>query len=404
MRPVLVALTLALLTQIDRYILGSFLKNYVIALVVLIGLYVMMDAFFNFDELGRGGEDATFGDWMRGIGSYYLAQALFIYGQLAGVIPVVAAAFTLMRMSRFNELTALLAAGVPLLRVAAPVVLASLAINLIVQPINQEFVIPRLAGWLTLERWEAAAGEREAYAIEPTQAGDGQVFLAGRFMPAVPGEDVVPQAELVTIVRRDEQARTLSLTTADIALFDEAAGGWQLTNGRRVDDLIGAGDMTGVRPPDAQVLDFWETALRPVDLELAHAADLSVGAGGSYFDLLSTRQIHNLLSRPGGGVSADLLRAKHARLSGHFMNLVLILLAVPAVLTRQPGALRLAARRTLIVVGLAMGATFACQMAAREPPPFLSDALLSRWPATMAWLPVLIFGPLAVVQLDRMES
>ena len=159
-----------------------------------------------------------------------------------------------------------------------------------------------------------------------------------------------------------------------------------------------------MRPPDAEPIDFWPAALRPIDLELAHAADLSVGAGGSYFDLLSTRQIHALLGRPGGGISADLLRAKHARLSGHLMNLVLILLAVPAVLTRQPGALRLAARRTLIVIGLAMAAVFACQMAAREPPPFLPDGLLSRWPATMAWLPVLIFGPLAVVQLDRMES
>ena len=34
-----------------------------------------------------------------------------------------------MRLSRFNELTALLAAGIPLLRIAAPVILVAVVLN-----------------------------------------------------------------------------------------------------------------------------------------------------------------------------------------------------------------------------------------------------------------------------------
>ena len=393
------------MSRLDKYILASFLKNYVVTLAVFVGLYVMMDAFFNFDELGRGGEDVvSTGQWLRGIALYYAAQGLFIYGQLAGFVPVVAAAFTLMRMSRFNELVALMAAGVPLLRVAAPIVVASVVINLIVQPINQELIVPRMAGWLTLERDEAAAGRREAYAVEPTRTGDGVVFLAGEFEPASIDDSRPARARVVTVMHRDPETGRLTLMTADTAVFDASRGGWRLTGGRRVSGLLASGETAAVVAPDGEAVEFWPTPLRPADIELAKAADQSVGAGGSYFDLLSTAQLQQMLQRPGGGVSADLLRAKHARLSGHAMNVVLILLAVPAVLTRQPGELKQAAARTILLIGGAMVAVFACQMAAREPPEFLGDALLARWPQTMAWLPVLVFGPLAVVKLDRMES
>ncbi len=36
---------------LDRYVLWSFLKNYLISFMVLIGMYVVLDMVFNFDEL-----------------------------------------------------------------------------------------------------------------------------------------------------------------------------------------------------------------------------------------------------------------------------------------------------------------------------------------------------------------
>ena len=38
---------------LDRYVLSTFLKNYLISLRVLIGLYVVLDMVFNFDELAE---------------------------------------------------------------------------------------------------------------------------------------------------------------------------------------------------------------------------------------------------------------------------------------------------------------------------------------------------------------
>ena len=111
---------------IDRYVILSFVKNYVISFMVLVGMYVVLDMVFNFNNLvdfhpqATSGMESVFGA-LYDIVDYYFYQCFLIFVHLSGIIPVVAAAFTLMRLSRFNELTALLAAGIPLLRIAAPV-------------------------------------------------------------------------------------------------------------------------------------------------------------------------------------------------------------------------------------------------------------------------------------------
>src|SRR5262245_3968472 len=103
--------------------------------MVLIGLYIVLDMVINFDELaevqnrgGGGGVESTL-VLIRGLVDYYFYQSFLIFAHLSGVIPIVAAAFTLIRMQRFNELTASLAAGVPLLRTAMPIILAAVVLN-----------------------------------------------------------------------------------------------------------------------------------------------------------------------------------------------------------------------------------------------------------------------------------
>jgi lipopolysaccharide export LptBFGC system permease protein LptF len=65
---------------LDRYVLATFLKNYLISLMVLIGLYVVLDMVFNFDELAEVQTKASVGGvssvlmTLRSIGDYYLYQ------------------------------------------------------------------------------------------------------------------------------------------------------------------------------------------------------------------------------------------------------------------------------------------------------------------------------------------
>src|SRR5437763_13479182 len=138
---------------LDRYVITTFLKNYLISFMVLVGMYVVLDMVFNFSNLVQlepnAGAIETVVDSLRDMADYYFYQCFFFFVQLSGIIPVVAAAFTLIRLSRFNELTAILAAGVPLLRVSMPIVYAGVVINFIFLPMTQEMVIPGMIPELT---------------------------------------------------------------------------------------------------------------------------------------------------------------------------------------------------------------------------------------------------------------
>jgi DMSO reductase anchor subunit len=72
------------------------------------------------------------------------------------------------------------------------------------------------------------------------------------------------------------------------------------------------------------------------------------------------------------------------------------------VLTRQPAQLRAAATKCLFLTGACMGLTFLAQQMAGSAP--LIPSWSQHWPALMAWMPVLVFGPIAVWLLDRVET
>src|ERR1700712_5597816 len=159
---------------LDRYVLFAFLKNYVLSFMILVGLYVVLDMLFNFDDLmsvqskeGLTGAASVWG-LLRTIADYYFYQAFLIFVQMSGTIPIVAAAFTLMRMSRQNELSAILSAGVPLLRIAWPIIIASVILNGLLL-VDQEVVVPLMIPKLARTHNEAGQETGNGFAITSLQ-------------------------------------------------------------------------------------------------------------------------------------------------------------------------------------------------------------------------------------------
>src|SRR5512134_1538936 len=118
---------------IDRYVISSFLKNYLISFLVLIGMYIVLDMIFKLDELAEVNPNASgleaLWSFLTYIADFYFYKVFLYFAYLAGIITIVAACFTLIRMIRFNELSALLSAGVPLLRIGVPMILTALLLN-----------------------------------------------------------------------------------------------------------------------------------------------------------------------------------------------------------------------------------------------------------------------------------
>ncbi len=381
---------------LDRYIITSFLKNYLISFMVLVGLYVVLDMVFNFDDLTRGAglvggaEGAGAGGsalfvavrMIADIAGFYFYQMFVFFVHLSGIIPVVAAAFTLMRFTRFNELTAMLAAGTPLLRIAMPIIVVALILNGLLI-IDQELIIPRLIPKIIRQHSEIR-DNRTSFAIRALQDSQNNLLVAGLYHPGT--EQAIPSMEQVDLILRDASLQPLAHVSADSATWDGRAKLWRLENGRRT---------TGLLPDERPRIEPVQTIVTASPTEIALYASHDV------VELLSTRQINALADRSSYG-RLDLLRVKHWRFTQPLANVVLLLLAIPCVLTREPGALKMAAVKTVALTGACLAAMFLAHQLAGSPPQ--SGNWPELWPALMAWLPIMIFGPLALWLLDRVKS
>ena len=382
---------------LDRYVVASFLKNYLIAFFVLNGMYVSLDMVFNFDELVQVQEKA--GEKLGGVESallvvraaadYYFYQIFYIFVQLSGMIPVVAACFTMIRLSRFNELSAIMAAGVPLLRVAFPVIIAGIILNALMLA-DQELLIPEIIPKLVRSRQEAGQQTTgKDFAIPAMQDDQNGVLNVARYKSG-PGNPIMYELTLIEKeIGPDGQPRPVSRLIAKRADWDPAAEHWALSEGMRIGGLRANEPMTIDKDVKA-----YKSSITPTEINLYKQ--------GNYVEMLSTARIEELLERPKSYGAAALQRAKHSRFTQPLVNIILLLLAIPCVLTRQPAQLRAAATKCLLLTGACMGLTFLAQQMAGSTP--LIPSWAAHWPALMAWMPVLVFGPIAVWLLDRVET
>ncbi len=377
---------------LDRYVLLSFVRNYLISMMVLIGMYVVLDMVFNFDELvelrgqgSRGGAASVF-EVVTAITDYYFYQTFLIFVHLSGVIPVVAAGFTLIRLTRCNELSAMLAAGVPLLRVAAPIILAAVVMNVLLI-LDQELLIPNIIPKLTRSHDKLQTTETRSFRIEMIQDDRGALLTASRYTPA--GAPDVPVMRELDIIERDKELLPVAHITADRADWDANLQAWKLTEGRRVTGL--QPEMNRSRETPVAI---YKSSITPDEIALWRSGD--------FVNLLSTERINDLLERRASYGAVELQRVKHSRFTQWIMNVILLLLAIPCLLARQPGELKAAIFKCLLLVGVCMAGIFLAYQTAGRPPS--EPEWVDRWPAIWAWAPILVFGPLAIFLLDRLHT
>ena len=376
---------------VDRYVLGAFVRNYLISLMVLLGMYVALDMVFNFGNLTQNPssspENYTVWRIIYDIGNFYFYKAFLFFVQLSGMIAVVAAAFTMMRLSRFNETTAMLAAGMPLHRLAMPVILAGVVLNVILLPIDQELIIPKMIPELMRQHGDVHESALRMYPVNMMEDPNRGLFNAARYAP--PKGLSPAKIEYLDVIERDSNFRPVTHIYADQAVWNAKLRRWDLTNGYSVP----------IAPPEQQVGQvratpkaWYSTPMTPDEIAL--------NLGKNYIQLLPLQKINQLLSLNRYG-TIDLLRSKHLRVAQWLLNVFLLLLAVSTVLTREPGRLKSAALKCLLLSGLCMGSVFVTYQMAASPP---TPDLVNLWPALMAWIPIFIFGPLSVLLMSQVKT
>jgi len=370
------------MTILDRYVFRSLAANYVIALAVMMSLYVVLDLFFNMDEFTERGDSA--GVVLLNIANYYGPNLFLYFAQLSGVIVLVACAATLTRMRGTNELTAMLASGVSLYRVAAPVVAFGL-LTTVLWAVDTEIIIPSVAARLARTH-EDARGER-AYGVWFLEDRDGRLVSAQQFDPS---ENTMHR---LLVLERDERGRIRSVIEADRAAWEPRdghphGGRWKLARGRQRARSQDLGVAMGPRDALAdQSIAYYDSELTPARIEMMQSAQ--------WVNYLSSRQLARLGDRDlPRALAVSIRQARNARFTSPLINLVLLLLGLPFLLDRAPGTIITDIARCLGLCGTCFSVAF------------VGQSLLSTdsYSALPAWLPIIVFTPLAVVLIDRIRT
>ncbi len=367
---------------LDRYLLHSFLVNYFLSLFVLISLYVVLDLFVNLDEFTKHGK-GVFGI-LYDAADYYFYNLPLYFAQLSGVITAFAACGTLARLQKQNEITAILASGTSLFRLATPIIAAGLIMNTLVI-IDYEMVLPKVAPKIARSR-DDVEGNR-VYELWFVRDGDRRLINGLQFSPRL---EAISDLIVMELSDDAEQGgRLKEVLRADRAQWDPDRKGWALTprEGRRftlVEDP--GGGLFGRHYLDMERSDFFACNLTPEELQLRQTRQ--------WMAFLSTRQL-NLLAQRGDINPQRIAQIKHGRFTLPISNMILLLLGMSFFMQRLPGSVLTQGAKALGVCGVAFLVTFVGQQ-------LMSTVGVD--PMIPAWLPIFIFAPLAVLLLDNVKT
>jgi len=363
---------------IDRYVAKNFLIGYVIAFCVLIGLRIVIDMFVNLDEFTEHPNLSALAV-VKNILIFYSLNSTLYFRDFAGMITVVAAAFSFGKMVRSNELVAVMASGVSLKRVIGPIVLLALLLTGILV-IDQELIIPPLADKLT-RRPNDIPGQ-ESYNVWFISDGNGSLICSQTF--------AVKTSTLhkPTILLRRRAAKLgiwelIGRIDADRAVYNTQTGRWDLINGRFTEKS----SVVAAKP-----IAFYASDITPKDIPVRKESEHKI--------LLSWRQLAVLVAQAQQGKIKDLrqlLSQKHFRVTKPVINLAMLMVCLPILVCRDPKSTKSATMISFAMVGVCFVATFICEMLAPEANSFYR---IGFW----AWMPVFIFLPIAFIKLDSMKT
>lgn len=373
-------------TILDRQMIYNYVKAYLFCLVSLMGLFIVVDLFMNLEDFTSNRKD--FASVIQYVGVYYGYKSFQIFDRLCEAVVLLAGMFTVAWMQRNNELLPLLSAGVSTRRAVFPVLMCSGGMMGMVV-LNQEYGLPNIDAFM-IENRQNPDGAKE---VEVKGAWDmNGIFIGGK--NAVKKEMLI--REFVAIIpaqigqgsMRTLQAREAKYIPEDPA--DKRSGGWYLKDTTPPELPNWPDDPDGVLVP----LGNAEYFLRTKDVDLSTVTRVK-----NWFLYLPTWQLVKELDRPNNTqiIFTTLAIRFHARLTRPLVGVILIVLGLSVILRDQNRNVFISAGLCLMLCVVFFASIFTCEYLAKD-----SGDLVS--PALAAWIPVIIFGPLALVMYDAVHT
>jgi lipopolysaccharide export system permease protein len=364
---------------LDRYLLRQFLQNFFICFCSLTGLYIVIDAFAKLESFMHYPGNL----WVN-MGKYYAYQVVGFFDQTSGILTLIAAMFTISIFQRYNEMIALQAAGVPKGRIIKPIVAAVIAFTILAAT-NRELVIPKIRDHLQTGKAQDLQGEA-AKEMFPRTDNKTDIILRGK--STVAKELRIEKPAFALPPQLDEYGRQLIAANAFYEPKNDQHPNGYLLKGVTQPKLIATKPSLSLdgQPVILTAHDYpW---LSPDECFVASDITFEYLAGADdWRRYASVPELVAGLHNPCLNLGSDVRVAIHARVVQPVLDIVLLFLGLPLLLSRH-------SRNVFFAIGLCVAlivgfylVVFGCQYLG-------SNYLIS--PALAAWLPLMIFLPLAV--------
>jgi lipopolysaccharide export system permease protein len=375
---------------IDRYLLRQFVTTFLICFLSLIGLFIIFDLFTNLEEFVTCGKKA--GGVLAFIANYYMFKTILFFDRTGGILALTSAMFTVSWIQRHNEMTALMAAGVSRFRVLLPIIVAVGVISLL-SAANREILMPRYRH--ELSRCPQDPSGSRPQSLELRYDGRTNVVLSGKCSYLEESRIEEPNFRMPTSL-----GDYGSVLTADNAYYKpptkDRPGGYLLDGVRRPKNLNVKpslrqnGEAVLITPCDAP---GW---LKADQCFLVSDVDFDQLTGGrDLTQMSSTLQLIRGLRNPSLAYEARERVTIHSRIVQPLLDMTLLLLGLPLIVTRE-------SRNVFVAMGVCMVVTIAFTLVVD-----LSRNLgvISYWiftPSLSAWVPLMLFVPLAAWLIENL--
>jgi len=374
--------SLPLGSRLDRYVGWHFISSYAAAMMLMTGLFLIMDMASHLDdflEVWEDGSTAPASYLVR----YYVLTLPYLFLQVAPFVTLLAGMFTFNRLLSTNEVTAALAAGLSARRLVMPVLL--LGGLLVLGMFAMREVVGR---GLSAER-DTLKFILEEHTLDvrfediTVTDKSGSPAQIGAYIPE-PLDGGPPRIEDLKVITRDR----LRGGRSDYFRIEAPSATWMAQHWLLHD---------GLRSRIGQEEDAQQIQIEPIAELLNYRLEPSVimtyrRAQTEPLDL-SFGEVRELIRREPADLTYQTLW--HYHLTFPLANLVLLLVGLPLLFTyeRGRGAERMALGGILCVFYYAFDFVFRTMGLSGGFSPVLA-----------AWIPVLAFGSLGVVLFDSMRS
>jgi lipopolysaccharide export system permease protein len=361
---------------LDKYVLRFFISSYAMCMTICLTCFVIFDAFHKAPKILRRADSLLWG-----LIQYYSVQIPVIFYQMGPFLTLLAAMFTVTRLSRNNEIVPMKACGISAFRFLLPILLSGLLLTGVIV-LDQEVILPKLSA--KIRKYTLLKSRNY---IEPG-------FVADRDGKILEVSKYYPESQTITGVR----FTTRYASGMEKSVLKAARGRW-VESPERTGWLLSKGtiwyyDKSGREILDTQkgkvVMDRFgedgwllKTDIQPIDI-------VSLERKATY---LSFSDLNAQYKRQ---PYAKHLRVElHQRFSFPLANVILLLLGLPFVMRQESRSIFLG-----LLICLVICASFFFFN-------FLFTDLGNRGnlsPIIAAWLPTLFFGGLGLMLFDAIRT